>query len=163
MKYILCSKFEALSPLLCSAATEMSGKFIPHFEWYLHQLACWHHEFCPMWNSESVSSMTAVSCFSDQTVKGMRVCVSVCVCVCVCVMEVRNERAEWGCLAGGRRYKVPLQFVQLQPPHSPVRHIAFSFRTLEWMWTQLALDRVLNHLPFPANLYSWLRLSGIYA
>lgn len=67
--------------------------------------------------------MTAVSCLNDHTVKG------VCARVCVYVMEVRSERAEWGCLVGGRRYNVPLQLAQLQLPRSPVRHIAFTFPT----------------------------------
>lgn len=95
--------------------------------------------------------MTAVSCLNDHTVKGVRGRACVCVCVYVYVMEVRSERAEWGCLAGGRRYNVPLQLAQLQPPRSPVRHIAFTFPTTRMDVNSIRSGQSFGPLGIPSN------------
>lgn len=73
------------------------------------------------------------------------------VCVCVYVMEVRSERAEWGCLAGGRRYNVPLQLAQLRPPRSPVRHIAFTFPTTRMDVNSIRSGQSFGPLGIPSN------------
>lgn len=59
VKYKLRTEFWALSRLLCTAATETSGKSISHFEWYLYQLVCSHHE--------SLSRVKPVICLSDDS------------------------------------------------------------------------------------------------
>lgn len=66
-------------------------------------------------------------------------------------MEVRSERAEWGCLAGGLRYNVLLQFAQLQPPRSPVRHIAFSFPTTGTDVNSIRFGQSFGLLVIPSN------------
>lgn len=61
-------------------------------------------------------------------------------------MEVRSERAEWG-----RRYNMPLQFAQLQPPRSPVRHIAFSFPTTRMDVNSIRFGQSFGPLVVPSN------------